>query len=301
MAASKKWTTPNYLMDNLPNTKMYTERSPVNHFMFYNARQRKNVKNWVQPLNDVVSMTYAEWLERALERDANALEDYELKKRVDKMRSKRLNGEEPFEVEDGGDDEVKEDHDHEDQKRLNWYYWRLNAFVEDADKGDIPSKLTFDDMPFFDPRKAESSNFYLVDPTDQRGINCRFGMRGVIAESHCDLSRNMIAVLDGERRYIIGHPDQCPSLYLYPRGHPSGRHASFDWSNPSNWDTHSQFRNALQTEVIMKAGDVLYLPTAWFHHIINLSTNIQCNIRSGISYENEQVLKDCGFQLPRQK
>lgn len=265
--------------------------------MFYNPRSHP--KDWVKPLNDVISMRYDEWLERSLERDAIALNDIELMKRVHEMKEKRmareLAGEEEEEVHD--DPEVEQDNDHDEKKRMKWYYWRLNAFVEQADE-EGTDKLVFDDMPFFDPRTYESQ-FYLIDPTDQRGINCRFGMRGVIAESHCDLSRNMIALLDGERRYIIGHPNTCSNLYLYPRGHPSGRHASFDWSNPTNWDLHPKFHDALHSEVVMKPGDVLYLPTAWFHYIVNLSTNIQCNIRSGISYENEAPLKECGFKLPK--
>lgn len=214
---------------------MYTERSPINHFMFYNANNRRAVhKNWMKPLNDVTHMRYDEWLERSLERDAVALGDEVLTRRVNEMREKRLArelvsrdhpAEGPKREEEPVDDEADHDDDQdEDQKKLNWYYWRLNAFVEQTEE-EGPDKLVFDDMPFFDPRKEEESEFYLVDPTDQRGINCRFGMRGVIAESHCDLSRNMLALLEGERRYIIGHPGQCDNLYLYPRGHPSGRHA----------------------------------------------------------------------------
>jgi hypothetical protein len=268
--------------------------------MFYNPGRHKSIKNWVKPPNDVIAMRYDEWLERSLERDAIALSDNHLMERVNQLKAKRMERERTGEdSEMPEDDEVQEDGDHEDQKRLNWYYWRLNAFVESADQ-DGPDKFTFDGMPFFDPRKEEESKFYLVDPSDQRGINCRFGMRGVIAESHCDLSRNMLALLDGERRYIIGHPDQCGNLYLYPRGHPSGRHASFDWSNPTNWDLHPKFHDALHSEVVMQAGDVLYLPTAWFHYIVNLSTNVQCNIRSGISYENKEPLHECGFNLPKQ-
>lgn len=280
---------------------MYTERSPINHFMFYNNNKRKTIKDWVKPLNDIISMRYDEWLERSFERDAIALSDENLMKRVDKMKAIRLEREKldtGNEVEEEADDEIEEDRDHEGQKHLNWYYWRLNAFVEGEDE---TSQMVFNDMPFFDPRKEEESKFYLVDPSDQRGINCRFGMRGIIAESHCDLSRNMITLLHGERRYIIGHPNQCENLYLYPKGHPSGRHASFDWSNPTNWDLHPKFYDALHTEVIMTAGDTLYLPTAWFHHIVNLSNNIQCNIRSGISDENSEVLKECGFKLPPHK
>jgi hypothetical protein len=63
----------------------------------------------------------------------------------------------------------------------------------------------------------------------------------------------------GERRYIIAHPSQCKNMALYPRGHPSLRHSSIDWSNPTEWDNDPNFRHAQVNEVIMHAGDVLYV------------------------------------------
>ena len=63
---------------------------PVNHFMFCNLSQRKNFKNWVQPVNDAVSMTLAEWLEHSLERNALVLSYGDLKKQVETMRERRL-------------------------------------------------------------------------------------------------------------------------------------------------------------------------------------------------------------------
>lgn len=298
-AASKKWRDPDYLMANLPEKKMYTERSSNNHFMFYNSRNRKKVRNWIQPPNDVVSMTYREWYERALERDGLALGEGDIVDRVNELRKWRMENM-VGKADHADDDEVRDDTDKENEKRVKWYYWRLNAFLEDAEE-EGPDKLVFDDLPFFDPRKQKESEFYLVDPAGQRGVNCRFGMRGVSAYNHMDMSRNMIAVLDGERRYIIAHPDQCSKMALYPINHPSGRHSSFDWSNQAEWDIHPEFRDAKVSEMVLQAGDVLYLPTAWFHAIVNLSRNIQCNIRSGISYENANVVEECGFRVPKQK
>ena len=39
--------------------------------------------------------------------------------------------------------------------------------------------------------------------------------------------------------------------------------------------------NALGIETILKAGEVLYIPSHWFHYIIGLQKNIQCNVRNG--------------------
>ena len=104
----------------------------------------------------------------------------------------------------------------------------------------------------------------------------------------------MIALLGGERRYILSHPKECKLLALYPKGHPSGRHSAVDWSDP-DIDQFPQFADAKANEIVLQAGDVLYLPTYWFHYIISLEMNFQCNTRSGISSEYRRFIKDCGF------
>lgn len=113
-------------------------------------------------------------------------------------------------------------------------------------------------------------------------------------ENHFDGSRNFIALLKGERRYLLSHPNQCPNLALYPRGHPSGRHSAVDWSKP-DLIKYPEFQNALVNEVVLQAGDALYLPTHWFHHIVSLDLNFQCNTRSGINDDYADVIHKCGF------
>ena len=134
----------------------------------------------------------------------------------------------------------------------------------------------------------------MVEPENQKGIHCRFGMKGVIAENHFDGSHNAIVVLGGERRYVLAHPNQCPLLSLLPKGHPSARHSAVDWSDP-DLEEFPDFAKAMGNEVVLQAGDVLYLPTHWFHYIISLSLNFQCNTRSGISQEYRSPIKQCGF------
>jgi len=109
----------------------------------------------------------------------------------------------------------------------------------------------------------------MVEPGEQKGIHCRFGMRGVIAENHFDGSRNAIALLGGERRYILSHPDQCPLLSLLPKGHPSARHSAVDWSNP-DLDNYPEFAMAKGNEVVMEGKE---------KHMVGCSTScpsLQC-------------------------
>ena len=296
---STKWSDPHNLLKHLSNQLIYTERSTTNHFTFYREDPDTNVDGWTKPPNDFVMMSFEEWLDLALVREYAVLQDESIMNTISELRKEYL---EQRKVDGGNVDnvyrpeddviEINRDTDSREEKQKKWYYLRLNGWVEDVDVKSI-DKFLFDELTFFDPRISDS-DFYLFPKEDQNGINCRFGMRGIVAETHYDNSRNMLAVLEGERRYVIGHPSECKKLDLYPWEHPSARH-SFDWSNPALWDVHPNFKDAQLSEVVLEAGDVMFLPTSWFHYIINLSKNIQCNSSSGSNPENDHYLEACGF------
>lgn len=44
---------------------------------------------------------------------------------------------------------------------------------------------------------------------------------------------------------------------------------------------------AMAVETVLKAGEVLYIPSFWFHYIISLQKSAQCNVRSGIDTEGD--------------
>ena len=171
----------------------------------------------------------------------------------------------------------------------HWYF-RASAC---SSSGGCPApdfNKIFSELPIFQPKES----LFIAVPKRQRGVHCRFGMTGVIAENHFDGSRNMISLIGGERRYILSHPANCRNMALFPRDHPSGRHSAVDWSEP-DFETFPQFKDVLSNEVVLQPGDVLYLPTNWFHYIISLGINYQCNTRSGKNYNYDYLTEDCGF------
>ena len=269
--------------------------------------------SFVQPMNDESSMTYGEWLEHAIYKDGIAIKDEDLLAKAQLLHERRMIATQNLHelVEDVGDiipfDDITTttnnaipDEESEEIKRNMYYYFRLNANPQHLD--DDPTSIDnfiYDELPFLDPRYPNKSEFYCVDPKHHRGINYRFGMRGVIAANHFDMSRNTIVVLGGERRYILADPNQCERMGLYPPGHPSVRHSSFDWTNVSEWANRIEFQDALVQEVVLHEGDVLYLPTNWFHFIVNLSLNYQCNARSGTTFETADVINACGFKMDK--
>lgn len=173
------------------------------------------------------------------------------------------------------------------------WYFRLSVMLQ----GD--TSYLYEELPFFDPSKGKS--FTMVDPDHHRGINCRFGMKGIVSQSHYDAQNNFIVLLGGQRRYILAHPDQCSNMELNPKGHSNARHSRIDWSRAHELldKTSQPITKAKVNEVVLQAGDLLYLPTYWFHYIVSLNTNYQCNSRSGVSLENSQHIMDCGFDAAK--
>ena len=167
----------------------------------------------------------------------------------------------------------------------NLYYWIINAF-----EGGQTDWIR-DDMSLFNA----NDNFFVVDSKEQSGINCRFGMKHVIAEAHYDGGRNMVAMVQGRKRYILLPPKACPDLFLLPKGHPSARHSYLDWSNLTEISQHENFMAAEATEAVVARGDVLYIPSFWFHYIVSQDASIQCNTRSGNSLVGEDEIENCAL------
>jgi ribosomal protein L16 Arg81 hydroxylase len=110
----------------------------------------------------------------------------------------------------------------------------------------------------------------------------------------------MIVLLGGQRRYILSHPSECSNLALLPHGRPSERHSAIDFSNPFTAENKKKYPNffskAKANEIVLEAGDSLYLPTYWMHYIVSLNNfNYQCNARSGMTHELDHYIKECGF------
>lgn len=162
------------------------------------------------------------------------------------------------------------------------------------------SAFIFDELRFLDPSRAKTEtpygDLFIRDErmAQQKGMRCRLGMRGIIAEGHVDGALNMIAMVRGSKRYILSPPSVCSCLRLLSEGQ-SKRHTSVNWSDLEAMPEDS--RNCPATEAVIEQGDVLYVPSYWYHHIVSLDESIQCNIRSGLALRENarQFLHNCGL------
>jgi len=40
-------------------------------------------------------------------------------------------------------------------------------------------------------------------------------------------------------------------------------------------------KSSMAIDTVLKSGEVLYIPSHWFHYITSLQKSAQCNVRSG--------------------
>lgn len=166
---------------------------------------------------------------------------------------------------------------HADQTKLtsesSHYYYMVGSRP-----GDTKRSFVARDMSLF---STSTPNFFITNPAANKGIQCRFAMRGIISECHYDSGKNMIAMMRGAKRYILTPPHTCKYLgIISDKKHPSFRHSVLDWSDIQQAVAH-HFDKVDAIDTIVQEGEILYVPSFWFHYIIATNYAIQCNSRSG--------------------
>jgi hypothetical protein len=248
------------LAKNFGSSERPIERSTDNHFMYYSKRKigvgSAAYPTWEPPQQDI-TMSLSKFKVLAAEAGQHNL-----------LNTANLRSE---------------------KKPL--HYMTINA-AEGAQTPWIKQALPFFDIDKYVPASPTHFSF-IKDTNSYRGVNCRFGMRGVVAEAHFDGTDNYIAMVRGRKRYVLLPPSQCSKLSLLPKKHPSGRHSKLDWSDIYAVSRNDDLKSAEATEVVLRMGEILHLPSFWFHYIVSQDASIQCNSRSGTNTKGEEVIDAC--------
>jgi len=176
------------------------------------------------------------------------------------------------------------------------FYWQ--AGVPKEERYQRKSQWTFvsRDLPSF---SSTEETFFCFNPEEQKGIQCRFGERGVTAATHYDAGRNMVAMVSGAKRYILSPPRECSKLGIVTeRENSIFRHSLLDFGNLDYLNTEEgknmsqderawleRAKDSMAVDTVLKAGEVMYIPSHWFHYITSVQKSAQCNVRSGVNKE----------------
>ncbi len=99
------------------------------------------------------------------------------------------------------------------------------------------------------------------------------GTRTRIA-AHNDVPDNLACVAVGRRRFTLFPREQFRNLYLGPIDNtPAGRAVSMVDFHAPDFTAHPKFHDALAHAQVaeLEAGDALYIPAMWWHHVEGLA------------------------------
>eukprot|EP01102_Stenamoeba_stenopodia_P001019 TRINITY_DN10916_c0_g1_i1.p1 TRINITY_DN10916_c0_g1~~TRINITY_DN10916_c0_g1_i1.p1 ORF type:complete len:532 (-),score=120.86 TRINITY_DN10916_c0_g1_i1:218-1813(-) len=121
------------------------------------------------------------------------------------------------------------------------------------------------------------------------------GMRGVVTPGHYDEAHNFFSQIRGRKRFNLFSPSMWSCMYAYPYHHPADRQSRVNFYEKNA--AFSKFAEAQGVTATLEAGDVLYLPPYWWHHVESLTESVGLNFWIEMSKENSQAVTLSPSQL----
>lgn len=178
------------------------------------------------------------------------------------------------------------------------FIWNSGVHHQEQLLNQSDSSFIDKDLPSF-----SSATFFVGGGDEPEGIQYRFGERGAVSSMHYDEHRNWIIMVSGAERYILSPPSECSKLGISTSSlSPTFRHSLLNLAhlryidNPGmsygerQWLQRAATARSIQT--VVKAGEVLFVPSYWFQSSSTLQKLAQCATRSGISLASQPAFGD---------
>jgi cupin-like protein len=108
-------------------------------------------------------------------------------------------------------------------------------------------------------------------------LNLWFGPSGSVSPLHYDASQNLLVQVTGRKRVILFAPQDGSKLYAHQL---TSKLSHFSRVNVDAPDVKAfpKFAAARAFEATLEAGDALFIPSTWWHHVHTVETGISINI-----------------------
>jgi len=116
-----------------------------------------------------------------------------------------------------------------------------------------------------------------------RETNFWMGPHDIVSRLHHDSSENILVQVHGTKKFIIFPPEQ--GIYLYPFNESQTHFSSVDIDEP-DYVKFPLLKNAEPTECIVNGGDMLYVPSNWWHQVYSTGSP---NLAMNFWYERQNL------------
>jgi hypothetical protein len=101
------------------------------------------------------------------------------------------------------------------------------------------------------------------------------GPAGTVTPLHCDYDDNIFAQVWGRKRIVLAPPHHDEFLYVKP-ANPVLFGSPFDPEHP-DFERYPLARRAHCIEVVVRPGEMLYVPAGWYHQVRALDFSLSSN------------------------
>jgi len=145
-------------------------------------------------------------------------------------------------------------------------YLRLGRAVSEG----LPPYLANQRLPQLD-ELCEWPAYY----EQYRDARVWLGPAGTVTPLHCDYTDNLFAQVWGSKRFRLFPPHHERFLYTWQAG-PVLFGSRFDPEAP-DYEALPAARQAEEVQCVLEPGELLFLPSGWFHHVRALELSLSVN------------------------
>lgn len=128
------------------------------------------------------------------------------------------------------------------------------------------------------PELVKSANYFT--------INMWFGQKGYMTPIHFDAADGLLFQIKGKKKVRLISPSQAE--YIYRHNHITGGPLNFSQvpslSVPLNLVHYPLLKHIISTEFILNPGEILYIPSGWWHELWYLDECVSLNYWYGIDF-----------------
>jgi Cupin-like domain len=130
----------------------------------------------------------------------------------------------------------------------------------------------------------------LLDKQLLQAVNLWVGQLGCITPLHFDPADNLFCQIKGEKLFRLFSPEDSTYLRPHDKSTKINYVSQIDPLAP-DFELFPEFRNARQLDVRVTAGDMLFLPAGWWHHVSSITDSISVNFWYRSMSEGTRVSK----------
>ncbi|KAF8006436.1 hypothetical protein BT93_K0666 [Corymbia citriodora subsp. variegata] len=109
-------------------------------------------------------------------------------------------------------------------------------------------------------------------------VNLWMNIAEARSSTHYDPHHNLLCIVSGTKKVVLWPPSASPLLYPMPLYGEASNHSSLTLGKPDfTLHPRAEYLTNYSQEVILKAGDALFIPEGWFHQVDSDNLSVAVN------------------------